>query len=161
MVADETDNSGLRLSKLTSQSKTSLTTDQFLTVNEQGDVVKARYQLRINTANEWSDKVFLHTYPLRPLASVATYIAQHGHLPNIPSAEEVVNEGVDLVKMNATLLEKVEELTLYSIQLEKANQHQEARINQLETQHKQEIDEQHKKIERLEKLVHQLLEKKE
>ncbi|WP_227686880.1 hypothetical protein [Spirosoma arboris] len=135
VVADETDNSGLRLSKLTSQSKPSQATDQFLTVNEKGDVVKARYQLRINTANEWSDQVFLPTYQLRPLATVASYIAQHGHLPNIPSAEEVVKVGVDLVKMNATLLEKVEELTLYSIQLEQelqlTKQKQQSEIDEL------------------------------
>ncbi|MBD2757605.1 hypothetical protein IC230_32340 [Spirosoma sp. BT704] len=132
VVADEADQSGLRLSKLTSQSQLRMTTDQFLTVNDQGDVVKARYRLRINSPIEWSDQVFSPTYPLRSLPSVASYIAQYGHLPNVPSAEEVVSEGVDLVKMNATLLEKVEELTLYSIEQDKKARNQDERINQLE-----------------------------
>jgi hypothetical protein len=146
VVADEVNASGLRLTNLTSQTKPTQATDQFLTVNEHGDVVKARYQLRINSASEWSDQVFRPTYPLRSLASVATYIAEHGHLPAVPSAEQVVNEGVDLVRMNATLLEKVEELTLYSIQ-------QQIEIDQVKQTHRKEIAE-------LKQLVEQLLEKK-
>ncbi|WP_461083853.1 hypothetical protein [Spirosoma flavus] len=97
-------------------------TDQFLTVNEQGETVLAKHRLTIDNVNQWSDKVFSDSYTLRPLTGVASYIREYGHLPGVPSAEEVVKEGVDLVKMNATLLEKVEELTLYSIEQEKANQ---------------------------------------
>lgn len=55
---------------------------------------------------------------------MASYSGQHGHLPGVPSAREVVEQGVDAMKMSALLLEKVEESTLYSIQLEKANQQQ-------------------------------------
>lgn len=124
VVSEAIDASGLRLTHLTSQSKPVQATDQFLTVNEQGDVIKARYQLRITNANEWSDKVFTPSYQLRPLPSVADYIRLNGHLPGIPSAEQVVKAGVDLAKMHAILLEKVEELTLYSIQLEKTTQQQ-------------------------------------
>ena len=124
VVSESPDASGLRLTNLTSQSKSTQVADQFLTVNEKGDVVKARYQLRISNASEWSDNVFVPGYQLRPLASVAAYIGQHGHLPGVPSAAQVVKAGVDLVKMNATLLEKVEELTLYSIQQEKIIQHE-------------------------------------
>ncbi|GAB4045867.1 hypothetical protein GCM10028810_21910 [Spirosoma litoris] len=127
--------SGLRLEQLTSQSPAWLTTDQFLTVNENGEVVKARYQLRINKASEWSDKVFAPSYTLRSLNEVATYVQTHQHLPGVPSAEQVTREGVDLVKMNVTLLEKVEELTLYSIQLEQdlqsTKQKQQAEIDEL------------------------------
>ncbi|GAB4000039.1 hypothetical protein GCM10028807_51820 [Spirosoma daeguense] len=125
------------------------TTDQFLTVNEQGETVLARHRLKIDNVNQWSDKVFSPTYNLRPLSSVATYIGQHGHLPGVPSAEDVVKEGVDLVKMNAKLLEKIEELTLYSIEQEKENQEQKA-VNQ----------KQQKEIDELKALVKQLLEKK-
>lgn len=121
------------------------TTDQFLTVNEAGETVLARHRLRIDHVNQWSDNVFESTYPLRSLPSVATYIAEYGHLPGIPSAEQVVKEGVDLVKLNATLLEKVEELTLYSIQLEKTNQH----LLQKDNQQQREIDE----LKRLMKVV--------
>ncbi|GAB3718080.1 hypothetical protein GCM10027592_60770 [Spirosoma flavus] len=117
-------------------------TDQFLTVNEQGETVLARYQLRINNPGEWSDKVFSPTYQLPTLPDVATYVALYGHLPGVPSAEQVAKEGIDLVKMNATLLEKVEELTLYSIQQDK-------KVNQ----YKREVDE-------LKALVRQVLERK-
>ncbi|MVM37903.1 hypothetical protein GO730_10370 [Spirosoma sp. HMF3257] len=71
------------------------------------------------------------------------------HLPGVPSAEQIAKEGVDLVRMNALLLAKVEELTLYSVGQEKINQQQQAQL-----------DEQQYKIDQLEKLVHQLLEKK-
>ncbi|GAB3796306.1 hypothetical protein GCM10028819_13660 [Spirosoma humi] len=152
VVSQSPNTSGLSLTNLTTSSPTSRATDQFLTVNETGEVVKARYQLRINHPSEWSDKVFSPSYSLRPLTSVAAYVNQHSHLPGVPSAEQVANEGVDLLKMNATLLEKVEELTLYSILLEKTNQRQEARIDQLEKQQKQEIAD-------LKKLVNQLLKK--
>jgi trimeric autotransporter adhesin len=54
-----------------------------------------------------------------PLQQVEQYVQKNKHLPNIPSAEQVVNEGIDLAKMNAKLLEKVEELTLYIIEQDK------------------------------------------
>ncbi|GAB4032003.1 hypothetical protein GCM10028809_29340 [Spirosoma gilvum] len=149
IVADETDQSGLRLSSLTNMSRTTHVTDQFLTVNEQGDVVKARYQLRINTPNEWSDNVFSPTYQLRSLSSVAAYIDQHRHLPNVPSAEQVAKDGIDLVKINAILLEKVEELTLYSIQQDKTIQAQQLELQTV----KQEQAE-------LKRLLNQLLKQK-
>ncbi|MFD2935099.1 hypothetical protein [Spirosoma flavum] len=85
----------------------------------------------------------------RPLGSAAAYIGQHGHLPGVPSAQEVVESGVDLVKMNAKLLEKIEELTLYCIQLEKAGQVKEGRL-----------DGQQARLDLVEKLVKQLLAKK-
>jgi hypothetical protein len=49
---------------------------------------------------------------------VAEYIQTHRHLPGVPSADEVVAEGLDLGAMDAKLLEKIEELTLYMIQLQ-------------------------------------------
>ena len=73
--------------------------------------------------SEWSDKVFAQvSYNLQPLAEVAAYIGQHQHLPGVPSADEVVKEGMDVAKMNAKLLEKIEELTLYLIELKRENQ---------------------------------------
>ncbi|MVM34612.1 hypothetical protein GO755_31585 [Spirosoma sp. HMF4905] len=131
VVSQTPETSGLKLTNLTAYSPTTQSTDQFLTVTEQGDVVKARYQLRIHNANEWSDKVFAPGYKLRGLSSVSTYINQNGHLPGVPSAEQIVKEGIDLVKMNATLLEKVEELTLYLIEQQKINQHLESRVEEL------------------------------
>ncbi|MBS1774770.1 MAG: hypothetical protein JSS64_00630 [Bacteroidetes bacterium] len=50
-----------------------------------------------------------------PLPRLADYIQKNQHLPGIPAAAEVVNQGIDLAEMNARLLQKVEELTLYVI----------------------------------------------
>ncbi|MDX1652531.1 MAG: hypothetical protein R3277_08570 [Brumimicrobium sp.] len=64
----------------------------------------------------WPDYVFKKNYRLMPLNIVKQYIDQNGHLPNVPSEKEVIEEGVDLAEMNKILLEKIEELTLYTIQ---------------------------------------------
>lgn len=68
---------------------------------------------------EWSDYVFDDDYKLRPLNEVELFIEANGHLPDVPSAKEVGCEGQDLGEMNAILLRKIEELTLYVIELEK------------------------------------------
>ncbi len=67
----------------------------------------------------WSDFVFEENYELKSLSEVSVFIKENGHLPDIPSAEQVAEEGVTLGEMNARLLQKVEELTLYGIQQEK------------------------------------------
>jgi hypothetical protein len=71
-----------------------------------------------NTVN-WADFVFDDDYELRPIGEVETYIKENKHLPEIPSSEEVVKDGIDLGTMDAKLLQKIEELTLYIIELEK------------------------------------------
>lgn len=72
----------------------------------------------VEVAN-WSDFVFDNNYNLMSLKDTESYIKQNGHLPNIPSAAEVEKEGIQLGEMNALLLQKVEELTLYVIELQK------------------------------------------
>lgn len=67
----------------------------------------------------WPDYVFKKDYKLSGLDEVEKHIEEKGHLPNIPSAENVMKDGVKLGEMNAKLLEKIEELTLYVIQLNK------------------------------------------
>ncbi len=71
-----------------------------------------------NTAN-WSDYVFAKDYQLKTLEEVDAFIKLNKHLPGVPSAEEVVKEGIDMATMDAKLLEKIEEITLYMIQLKK------------------------------------------
>ena len=73
----------------------------------------------------WSDFVFAKDYDLRTLAEVEKHITEHGHLPEIPSEAEVTENGINLGEMNAKLLQKIEELTLYLIEQNK-------RMNQLE-----------------------------
>jgi hypothetical protein len=76
-------------------------------------------KLRVATVNNWADYVFDKRYNLLSLKEVEKYITINKHLPNVPSAEEVAKEGIDMAKMDAKLLEKIEELTLYVIQLNK------------------------------------------
>jgi len=67
----------------------------------------------------WSDYVFAEGYRLAPLSEVETHIKEHKHLPGIPSAAKVEQEGVSLGEMQALLLAKIEELTLHQIAQEK------------------------------------------
>ena len=71
----------------------------------------------VEVAN-WSDFVLDNNYNLMSLKDTERFIKQNGHLPNIPSAAEVEKEGIQLGEMNALLLQKVEELTLYIIELQ-------------------------------------------
>ena len=88
--------------------------DYKLAVN--GDI-KAQ-KLRVDV-NDWADYVFLPDYQLPQLPEIEQFIQENGHLQNIPSAAEVQQEGIDLGEMNKRLLEKVEELTLLMIQMDK------------------------------------------
>lgn len=83
------------------------------------------------TTTGWADFVFEPHYQLPSLASVEKYIQANKHLPEVPSAEEVLANGQDLGEMNKILLQKVEELTLYLIEQQKKAQEQEEEIKQL------------------------------
>ena len=74
----------------------------------------------MNTSNTyWPDYVFGSDYSLMSLKELEQYVNTHRHLPNVPSAKEIEEKGdVDLGAMNAILLEKVEELTRYVIDLQ-------------------------------------------
>jgi hypothetical protein len=74
--------------------------------------------VRVNTQSWW-DCVFKDDYRLMPLAEVETFIKENQHLPDIPSEDEIKASGIDVAQMNALLLKKIEELTLYVIELEK------------------------------------------
>jgi hypothetical protein len=81
--------------------------------------IRAGDDIKVYSSTEWSDFVFEDDYELKPLAEVEQYIRNNKHLPGIPSAKEVKTEGVDLVAMDAKLLQKIEELTLYVIEIKK------------------------------------------
>lgn len=80
----------------------------------------------------WSDYVFDPGYQLASLADVEEHIAEHRHLPGIPSAAAVAEHGVTLGEMQALLLAKVEELTLHLIRQEKVITAQQERLSRLE-----------------------------
>jgi len=75
--------------------------------------------IRIDNNPGWPDYVFEDDYNLLPLSEVEQYIQQNKHLPQIPSAREVEENGVELGDMQRKLLLKIEELTLYIIQMQK------------------------------------------
>ena len=106
----------------------------------EGGILAEKIKVAIKNTSDWSDKVFDSGYYLRSLSEVHQYILANKHLPGVPSATEVVEQGIDLAKMNAKLLEKVEELTLYSIQLENKSQKQQADVEELKRLVNQLID---------------------
>jgi len=77
----------------------------------------------------WSDHVFKENYKLKALGEVEDFIKRNGHLPDVPTAEEIREKGYSQHEINKILLQKIEELTLYAIQLQK-------RIDILETNKK-------------------------
>ncbi|MEN7547530.1 hypothetical protein AAG747_06405 [Rapidithrix thailandica] len=84
----------------------------------------------------WPDYVFSDSYKLRSLEETETFIKTHGHLPEIPSAKKVKEEGITVGEMNRKLLQKVEELTLYLIEQNKKLEAQNQRLDQLEQENK-------------------------
>jgi hypothetical protein len=88
----------------------------------------------IVTQTGWSDYVFDKDYKLRSLSSLETFIRENKHLPEVPSAKEVEEKGISVGDNQALLLKKIEELTLYVIELNKANNEMKAEIKQLKKQ---------------------------
>ncbi|MFJ1288321.1 hypothetical protein, partial [Acinetobacter baumannii] len=88
-------------------------------------------QKLIVTQTGWSDYVFAPGYQLKPLIEVGKFIHENRHLPDIPSEKEVKEKGMDVGENQALLLKKIEELTLYIIELDKKNKRQQKQIDQL------------------------------
>jgi hypothetical protein len=99
------------------------TPDQKLTVN---GTVHSKAVVVDNSI--FPDYVFKKTYVLRPLSAVKAYIDLNHHLPEMPSAAEVAKNGQNLGEINTLLLKKVEELTLYMIELNKTVKAQQQEI---------------------------------
>jgi len=76
-------------------------------------------ELRINLSTAWPDYVFDSSYDLMPLDQLESSIKENNHLPGIPSANEVENEGLIVGEMQTKMMEKIEELTLYILELNK------------------------------------------
>lgn len=71
------------------------------------------------TSQNWADFVFDKDYKLPKLSEIEAFYKLNGHLPLIPTASEVQENGVDLGEMNKLLLQKIEELTIHMVELEK------------------------------------------
>jgi hypothetical protein len=85
-------------------------------------------------AYPWSDFVFDSVYRLAPLGSVEKFIKANHHLPDVPAADSVERNGIDVGGNQAVLLKKIEELTLYLIQQEKELQELKQRDREMERQ---------------------------
>ena len=96
-------------------------------VKANGQVYARKYT---TTLNNIPDYVFLPNYKLMSFSDLRTFVTTNHHLPNVPSANDYQQNGVDLGEMNRVLLEKTEELTLYILQLEE-------RIKKLEENNQQ------------------------
>ncbi|WP_442845059.1 hypothetical protein [Leeuwenhoekiella sp. H156] len=112
-------------------------------------------EIKVETG--WADFVFDKNYDLPSLGEVKEFIAKYGHLDNIPSATEVEENGIFLGEMNAKLLQKIEELTLYTIQ---QDQQLEEQNNQLEVRASRE-EELTSRLADQEKLLNRLLKRLE
>lgn len=72
-------------------------------------------EMRVSSGSSWADYVFNDDYQLRPLEEVERFIKTNKHLPNVPSAKEIKETGIELGEMTKIQQEKIEELTLYLI----------------------------------------------
>ncbi|TKG91619.1 hypothetical protein EYV94_21580 [Puteibacter caeruleilacunae] len=84
-------------------------------------------EVRVTT--DWADYVFDKDYQLMSIEEVAQFIEERGHLPSIPNAKRVKEEGVSVGEMNKLLLQKVEELTLYVIEQQKLIKELQVKVN--------------------------------
>ncbi|SEC78376.1 hypothetical protein SAMN04489761_3570 [Tenacibaculum sp. MAR_2009_124] len=116
----------------------------------------AANEVKVAIYPNWPDFVFYDNYNLPTLKEVESHIKEKGHLKDIPSAEEIEKNGFFLGEMNSKLLQKIEELTLYTIVQEKKLKTQEKKFD--EQNYK--IENQQKEIDELKSLVQKLIKDK-
>lgn len=104
----------------------------------EGGILTEKVKVALRSTANWADYVFEKDYDLMPLKNVEEFIAQNKHLPGIDSAEELAQNGLDVAEMQAKHMAKIEELTLYIIEQNKA------------------IEKNNKDIDELKKLVQKL-----
>jgi hypothetical protein len=92
--------------------------------------------LKTSPTEPWADYVFEPGYKAMALKDVETFAKANGHLPEVPSAAEVAKDGIDLAKMNAILLKKIEELTLHAVAQEKKMEALSAKVEALQAERK-------------------------
>ncbi|SHN16116.1 hypothetical protein [Chitinophaga sp. CF418] len=91
-----------------------------------GDAMFTRIQVKAYA--NWPDYVFGESYKLMPLQELEAYVKKNNHLPDVPSAKEIEEEGINVAEMNKILLQKIEELTLHVIEEDKRNKELEEQL---------------------------------
>ncbi len=120
-------NGGVKIGNL--PAVTSSMDDKYMLYVEKGILTeRLKVSLKSNSTS-WSDFVFSKDYKLRSLSEVEQYYTSNHHLPDVPSASQVSADGIDVAKMDATLLQKIEELTLYVVAQQKEINALNARLN--------------------------------
>ncbi len=94
-------------------------------------ILTEKVKVAIKNSADWADYVFNKDYKKMTLTEVEKFIKVNNHLPNMLSATEMITEGNDLAKTDAKLLAKIEELTLYMIDMKKENTQMKRQINSL------------------------------
>jgi hypothetical protein len=85
----------------------------------QTGILTEKVKVAIVNSSSWADYVFDKDYKMLSIAELERFVKANKHLPNIPSADEMVKNGMDVATMNSKLLEKIEELSLYIIEQNK------------------------------------------
>ncbi len=85
----------------------------------QDGILTEKVKVAVRTQGDWADYVFEPNYSLMPLNEVEQFVKENKHLPNVPSADQMVEQGVEVGKTSKMFMEKIEELTLYMIELKK------------------------------------------
>ena len=98
----------------------------------QDGILTEKVKVAVRNGANWADYVFDENYKMKDLAEVEAFVKTNKHLPNFPSAQEMVDNGLDVATMDAKLLEKIEELTLYLIEMKKENEALKCRLDNLE-----------------------------
>ncbi|NER12988.1 hypothetical protein GWK08_06025 [Leptobacterium flavescens] len=106
-------------------------------------------EVKVDLSVPGPDYVFANDYDLRTLEELQKYIQQNKHLPNIPSAKEMETNGVELGIMNMKLLEKIEELTLYTLKQQTELNSKNSRVQILEKK----LKNQEERLQKLEELI--------
>ena len=88
-------------------------------------------EVTVKLQRDWSDYVFNENYCLKPLCELEKFVKDNKHLPDVPSAENVKEKGIELGEMNTILLKKIEELTLYVIDQNKKIEDLQSQLNTL------------------------------
>ncbi|MDI1316113.1 hypothetical protein [Flavobacterium sp.] len=100
----------------------------------EGGILTEKVKVALRSTANWADYVFEKDYNLMPLNEVENYITANKHLPGIDSAAELATNGLDIAEMQAKHMAKIEELTLYIIEQNKAIERNTKAIEELQKQ---------------------------